>query len=809
MTRLPYYAQGMDALRSNTGLQESFRRWAGTGWIPAVLALLTVLFMMPFIDAPAPKAALDGSDLRNQVYPLTSLIFDHVRDGMGVPLWNPYQFAGQSIATNPQSSLFYPFAWGMVLLGVPRGVGWLLGFHLWWGGCGFALFARRIGASSAGALAGGIVYEFSALAAAHVGAGHFNYMLAYAWLPWIAAAYWWSRERPNWLLAGLPGAVAFSMSILAGYPPLIYLSLLWLLGLWLCGVAAAPGHYTAAAVRTLRPLLIIGIGGVLLSAVLLLPVTEFALLRSSRAQDANLTFSNSFPMPAGQILTLVIPNLFGHPRLADHGYWGLPFYEELTAYLGIVPLVAIFRTRPRPISILLVLMVVLGIVISLGVDGGLFTLLYHLLPGYNLFRVPPRMLLFTVVGGAGLTALFITDLQALDHEGRVELLRPVVHWVLPAAAILAAALAFLLLAYYTAHSTDDAPPWRLLYSAHMTALAVVAMGAAWFGLRLWTNHDRLGREPWLVVLTLFIIVIDLWHISPPMITASTVDVPEMWKLMAQTAPARPDFRVMTVPDEVIWQAGSTYTHHLNVSGYDPLISDQAQDLLDASGHNPTTPIARLLGVRYVITNKPYDWLGLSGFETLTEITQEQDWHIYETANPLPHAFIAPAAQVIADNDMALRKLASGEIDPGQSVVVDRAVNCVSATPGDMASGAKAQIVRYTPDVVEIATHSEQPGVLVLTDIYDPYWKVTVDGQPADLLRVDTALRGVCVAAGAHQVRFEYRPVLLFVGLLISAVSWVFVAIVGLIILIRLARVLVNGRGRVFSARSVTNPTPYK
>jgi hypothetical protein len=771
----------MDTIRRNSVLQEAFRRWADAGWIPVVLALLTALFMMPFIDAPTKNAALDGSDLLNLVYPLTSLIFDRVHDGKSVPLWNPYQFAGQSIVTNPQSSLFYPLAWVMAPLGVPRGAGWLLVFHLWWGGWGFAVFARRIGALQAGALAGGIVYELSAFAAAHVGAGHFNFMLVYTWLPWIAAAYWWSRERHDWLLAGLPGAAALSMSILAGYPPLVYLGLLWLLGLWLCGIAAASGNYMTVAARTLRPLLVMGGGAVLLSAVLLLPVAEFAL-RSSRAQDASLTFSNSFPLPAGQILTLVVPNLFGHPHLADHGYWGLPFYEELTAYLGIVPLVAIFRTRIRPISTLLVVMAMLGVIVSLGTDGGVFTLLYRLLPGYQLFRVPPRMLLFTVVGSAGLTALFITDLQTQDHEGRVEMLRPVLRWALPAGVIGTAVLAFLLLAYFTAHSDDAAPPWRLFYSAHMTALAAVAMGAAWAGLRLWTRYDRPGREFWLAALTVFIIVIDVWHISPTMITVSPADVPEMWKLMAQTAPAHPDFRVMTAPDEVTWQAGATYTRHLNASGYNVLISDRAQNLLDASGHNPTIPIARLLGVRYVITNKPYDWLGLSGFETLTEVAQEGDWHIYETADPLPRAFIAPAVQVIADDDTALHKLASGEIDPAQVAVVSREVDCVpQQAPGDVSS-TTARIVRYSPNTVEITTDSAQPGVLVLTDIYDPFWEVTVDGKSADLLRVDTALRGVCMTAGAHRVRFEYRPTLLFVGLAISAVSWVLVAVAGLIAL---------------------------
>lgn len=754
-------------------------------WIPAVLALLTVLFMLPFIDPDVPGAALDGSDLLNQVYPLTSLIFDRVHDAKSVPLWNPYQYLGQSIATNPQSSLFYPPAWIMAPLGVPRGAGWLLVIHLWWSGWGFALFARRIGASPAGALAGGIVYEFSAFAAAHVGAGHFNFMLVYAWLPWIAAAYLWACGQCRWLIAGLPGAAALSMSILAGYTPLVYLGLLWLAGLWLTllwqgGIAAAPGgEYRAVAWRTLRPLLVIGIGGALLSAVLLLPVGEFAL-RSTRAQDATLTFSNSFPLPAGQLLTLVIPNLFGHPRLADHGYWGLPFYEELTAYLGILPLVAIFRTRTRPISVLLAALAALGVIVSLGTDGGLFTLLYRVLPGYSLFRVPPRMLLFTVIGGAGLMALFLTDLQTLDHDRRVEMLRPVLRWVLPAGVILAGIAAFLLLGYTTAHSTDETPPWRLFYSGHMTALGAVALAAGWIGLRLWTREDRPGRLPWLAALTVCILVIDLWHISPAMITASAVDVPGMWKLMARTAPASPDFRVMTAPDEVIWQAGATYTRHLNASGYDPLVSDQVQALLDAGGDNPTSPIARLLGVRYVITNKPYDWLGLSGFETLTQVEQEGDWRIYETADPLPRAFIASSTAVIADDNAALSRLASGEIDPAQTAIVSRAVDC-AAGAADM--GSSAQIVEYDANAVEITTTSAQPGVLVLTDSYDPYWKVTIDSESADLLRVDTALRGVCVPAGSHRVRMEYRPVLLFVGLVISAASWAALGIVGVVVLI--------------------------
>jgi hypothetical protein len=98
-------------------------------YVPLILAVLTLLFMLPFLRPPTGNEVLNGHDLVNQQYPLYSFIFDSVRGGTGLPLWNPYQFAGQSIASNPQSTIFYPPAWIMLPLGVPRGVGWLFILH--------------------------------------------------------------------------------------------------------------------------------------------------------------------------------------------------------------------------------------------------------------------------------------------------------------------------------------------------------------------------------------------------------------------------------------------------------------------------------------------------------------------------------------------------------------------------------------------------------------------------------------------------------------------------------------------------------
>jgi uncharacterized membrane protein YfhO len=72
--------------------------------------------------------------------------------------------------------------------------------------------------------------------------------------------------------------------------------------------------------------------------------------------------------------------------------------------------------------------------------------------------------------------------------------------------------------------------------------------------------------------------------------------------------------------------------------------------------------------------------------------------------------------------------------------------------------------------VEVGVQSAAEGLLVLADPWYPQWRVTVDGRPAELLRVDHAFRGVRVPAGTHRVVFSYQDRALWVGLVVSAVS---------------------------------------
>jgi len=63
--------------------------------------------------------------------------------------------------------------------------------------------------------------------------------------------------------------------------------------------------------------------------------------------------------------------------------------------------------------------------------------------------------------------------------------------------------------------------------------------------------------------------------------------------------------------------------------------------------------------------------------------------------------------------------------------------------------------------------SPAAGVLFLSIPYSSGWTATVDGDPVETLRVNTAFTGVPVAAGEHEVELRYTTPWLVPGLAIA------------------------------------------
>ena len=71
----------------------------------------------------------------------------------------------------------------------------------------------------------------------------------------------------------------------------------------------------------------------------------------------------------------------------------------------------------------------------------------------------------------------------------------------------------------------------------------------------------------------------------------------------------------------------------------------------------------------------------------------------------------------------------------------------------------------------IAIRAQGPGLLVLSELVYPGWRVQVDGQPAKLHSYAGLLRATDLGVGQHEIIFTFAPRGFWVGLPISAAAW--------------------------------------
>jgi hypothetical protein len=156
--------------------------------------------------------------------------------------------------------------------------------------------------------------------------------------------------------------------------------------------------------------------------------------------------------------------------------------------------------------------------------------------------------------------------------------------------------------------------------------------------------------------------------------------------------------------------------------------------------------------------------------------------IYENPNTLPRAYVSHHVAAIPDEETLTRIKEKG-FDPWHSVVVasplSPEVQALTETPL-RPPVSPADVVEYKSHRVAIEVETQAPGILVLADAWYPGWRVTVDGQAADLLRTNYALRGVYVDSGSHRVVFQFRPPILRLG---AAVTVAALLAVGLLVVV--------------------------
>jgi hypothetical protein len=133
------------------------------------------------------------------------------------------------------------------------------------------------------------------------------------------------------------------------------------------------------------------------------------------------------------------------------------------------------------------------------------------------------------------------------------------------------------------------------------------------------------------------------------------------------------------------------------------------------------------------------------------IARTPEAYVYENPRALPRVMLVTEWR-IADFEALLRE-GWPDVDPRRTVLLRKA-------PGGLApsdAGGSARIVRYANTEVAIEIEAPAGGILLLNDVWHPWWRARIDEAETEILEANVIFRAVVCPRGRHLVRFAFEP----------------------------------------------------
>jgi hypothetical protein len=711
-----------------------------------------------------------------------------------IPLWNNQISGGRPYVANAQSGVFSPFNLPAYVLPYWKSLAVIAALKLLLAAFGAFLLARALGMRFGGALVGGLVFAFGTF-----------FIVWLAWpltaifplIPWLFLLSELLVRRPGPLpAAGLAGLVG--LTFLGGHPETTFHAMFATAVFFLFRLLLRARTERQPVRALIRPVVTFGLAalvGVAIAAVMLVPF--FELLHHSgdlaRRQDE----------PSGFWPRKYLGALF------LHDYWGRPtqqsdiepFMQIRGWYAGGMTLMlaaAALILRPTWTRAAVALFGIFAASMVVG-TGPAFHFLTDNAPGFNTAH-NQRMLIYVLLGLALLAGWGLDDLTrpGLSRARRRLVLGaaglifcvPFV-WMAAAGTIHAGVLGR---ALKVAWGFADPPPVDP-FAPHAPAVAQIVqmsallqwiplagIGVALIVLRLRPNR-ALAVIPF-VVLAATLLTVDLFRANMgfnPAIRTKNAVMHETGaiKYLQERRPNRfvglsTQFSFQPLPPDMAMRFGL-----YDARGYDypaekrydrlwrrnvaPGVPDFTQPIVLATATPASIRALSLLSVTDFLQDPddpPFHERGLK------LAYNGPDGRVYANQAALPRVFMAGTQRVIGDDRAALAAVTASGFDGRRVAVTTHAVPGIPHGSGGSAPGT-ANLVDYENERVVVDADASRPGLVVLTDVWFPGWKATVDGREVPIERVNYLLRGVRVSAGRHRVVLRYDPASFRAGWIIS------------------------------------------
>jgi hypothetical protein len=731
---------------------------------PALLFLFTVTVFWKAIFS-GEYSLLVFIDSSFQTYPWSQYVSE-VLHQWSFPFWDIYADAGRSFIGETQTGAFYPLS---VLMGLfPRNAKGLLpvsvieGFlilHVFLAAAFMYGLARHFGLTQFSAFVAGTTFAFSGSLSLRAFA-QVNLFYASVWVPLIFWCYAKSLEPQQparqILFSNLAG-LALALSLLAGHhQPFIYVSLA------IAGIAAAlwlksrkhPDESLCRPTLILRQTLLLLIFAIAYASLQLLPSLEYSKQAYRWVDSVNPTLveqripysivgSDNLLPPHGFVLTLF-------PYLSA---------VENSPYLGILPLLLVLFSLPllkkKRVVRLAFALALAAALLSLGRFSPLHGLAYALVPGFDKGREASRIFLLAHFG-LGLLAGFGCQVFLSPCSRRRRKVRNLIVQAFMAFSGVVCLCVFATY-FYQAQVLSQNPNYSGSVFACLLLLASSAVAFA--------RASGFGRKKPLQVAVTLILLFDFHYlVSPQVRLKRDFDRKENFEpkqyyshddviqfLQSNRGPFRVDFRDDYYPKN----SGEVFKLE-TINGYGATSLKQFYHF-QAEAQPAGNVIADLLNVRYIVSQRGLD---------LPAAFQGKHAKVYENPGFLPRAWLVDGVEVKRDFSEMIPLLRDSSFDPyhvaylegppGEVSSADSQSPVLPASAVPPARGTAA-FTRHSPNRFRVETHSPVPRLLVVSQNWYPGWKARVNGQQRPVQRVNGALMGVQVDAGASEVEFTYRP----------------------------------------------------
>lgn len=521
----------------------------------------------------------------------------------------------------------------------------------------------------------------------------------------------------------------------------------------------------------------------------------------STGLDKDYAFAWSYGK--GELLTLLVPNVYGGASGGKLGpdsefyqaakaagaqvgkeiqaptYWGDKSFTSGPVYFGALVcflfVLGMFVIR-NPMKWWLFAGSVFLTMLALGRNLDWFNdFMFHHLPMYNKFRTVEMALVIPglvapLIAFWGLKEILEEKVEpaslkrgmigALAITGGLSLIL----WLAPTA----------LLDFQSAYDSYYRLPEQLYYGLladradlasadALRSLLFILAGAALLFWFMRTGNRRLAGTVVSAGIAVLVLA-DLWTVDRRYLNDSNYVKPQQIKehfsLTAADKEILKDttsYRVLNLNNPFL-ETNTSYHHH-SIGGYHAAKLRRYQELIDhrmqaeidsvigtfqhaktMADFNPTfaaSKVLNMLNTRYIIYNPE----------------QPPLVNLFAYGN----AWFVSSVQLVENADAEIAALDTYQ--PFETAIVDkRFAPALEGFTPQTDSTAMIELESYRPNKLTYLSNAATEQLAVFSEIYyQPGWKATIDGKPAEHFRADWILRAMRIPAGEHEIVFEFCP----------------------------------------------------